>query len=98
MKADAKKITRRLRIVRGQVDGILKMVEEDRYCIDISNQLMAAIAALKSINRAVLSAHLTHCVADSMQQACDATEDPQRQTAWEQKIREIEAVIEKLSK
>lgn len=98
MKADTKNITRRLRIVRGQVDGILRMVEEDRYCIDISNQLMAAIAALKSINREVLSAHLTHCVADSIPQLHDLRDDPLQQAEWEQKIREIEAVIEKLSK
>lgn len=42
MQADPKKITRLLKTARGQVDGVLKMVEENRYCVDIVNQLLAA--------------------------------------------------------
>ena len=42
MMADKKQITRLLKTARGQIDGILKMVEEDRYCIDISHQIMAS--------------------------------------------------------
>ncbi|HIY17827.1 MAG TPA: metal-sensing transcriptional repressor, partial [Candidatus Blautia avistercoris] len=41
MQADEKKIRRLLKTARGQIDGILKMVDENRYCIDISQQLMA---------------------------------------------------------
>ena len=41
MKADKKKTLRLLKTVRGQMDGIMKMVEEDRYCIDISHQLIS---------------------------------------------------------
>ena len=41
MKADHAQVTRLLKTARGQIDGILKMVEEDRYCLDVSNQLMA---------------------------------------------------------
>ena len=41
MRADHEKIRRLIYTARGQLDGILKMVEEDRYCVDISNQLMA---------------------------------------------------------
>ena len=44
MKADPVKVKRQLSIAKGQIEGIQKMVEEDAYCIDISNQLMAAIA------------------------------------------------------
>ena len=51
MRADKKKISTLLKTARGQLDGILKMVEEDRYCIDISNQLMATQSILKKINR-----------------------------------------------
>lgn len=62
MMADRKTILRLLKTARGQIDGIMKMVEEDRYCIDISQQLMAAQAILKTTNREILAAHLKHCV------------------------------------
>lgn len=63
MQADHKKITRLLKTARGQVEGVLKMVEEDRYCIDIVNQLLAAEAVLRRAHCEVLRAHLDHCVA-----------------------------------
>ncbi|WP_428073826.1 metal-sensing transcriptional repressor [Candidatus Avelusimicrobium aviculae] len=63
MQADHKKITRLLKTARGQVEGVLKMVEEDRYCIDIVNQLLAAQAVLRRAHCEVLRAHLGHCVA-----------------------------------
>lgn len=62
MQADKDKTLRKLKTVRGQIDGLIKMVEDDRYCIDISNQLMASISILKNINSDVLSSHLEHCV------------------------------------
>ena len=62
MMADKAKVLRLLKTARGQIDGIIKMVEEDRYCIDISNQLMASQAVLNTTNKEVLSAHLKHCV------------------------------------
>ena len=62
MKADPATITRQLKIARGQLDGIVKMVEENRYCMDISQQLMATQAILSRVNREILSAHLRHCV------------------------------------
>jgi DNA-binding FrmR family transcriptional regulator len=62
MMADKKKVLRLLKTARGQIDGIIRMVEEDRYCIDISHQLMAAQSVLKSTNKEVLSAHLKSCV------------------------------------
>ena len=62
MKADHAKVKRQLSIVRGQMDGILKMVDEDAYCIDISNQILSSIAMLKNANREIISAHLDHCL------------------------------------
>ena len=62
MKADHAKVKRKLSIVRGQMDGILKMVDEDAYCIDISNQILSSIAMLKNANREIISAHLDHCL------------------------------------
>ena len=62
MMADEKKVTRMLKTARGQLDGILKMVEEDRYCVDISQQVMATEALLNRVNREILSAHIRGCV------------------------------------
>ncbi len=62
MQADKKKVSTLLKTARGQIDGILNMIEEDRYCIDISHQLMATMAILNKANKEVLSAHLKTCV------------------------------------
>ena len=66
MKADKEKITRSVQIARGQLDGILKMIEEDRYCVDISNQLCATQALLRSVNREILHAHIRSCVREGL--------------------------------
>ena len=65
MMADTKTILRMLKTARGQMDGILKMVEENRYCIDISQQLMATEAILNRANKEILAAHLKHCVQEA---------------------------------
>lgn len=62
MMADHKTILRLLKTARGQIDGIIRMVEEDRYCMDISQQVTAADAMLRRANREILTAHLKHCV------------------------------------
>ena len=62
MQADKAKVNKLLKTARGQLDGILNMVEDDRYCIDISQQLMATVAILNKVNKEVLSAHLKNCV------------------------------------
>ncbi len=62
MMADRDTVLRLLKTARGQLDGILKMVEENRYCLDISHQLMATEAVLNRANKEILSAHLKHCV------------------------------------
>ena len=66
MKADKKKITRLLKTAKGQIDGILKMIEDDRYCIDISNQILATNSILKKANLEILKAHLENCVKESL--------------------------------
>ncbi len=66
MKADKEKITRSIKIARGQLDGILKMIEEDRYCVDISNQLSATQSLLKNVNREILHAHIRSCVREGL--------------------------------
>ena len=66
MKADKNKITRAVKIARGQLDGVLKMIEQDRYCIDVSNQILAAQAILKKVNREILHAHIRNCVKEGL--------------------------------
>ena len=90
MQADKKSTIRKLKTVGGQIDGLIKMIEEDRYCIDVSNQLMASISILKNINKDVLRAHLEHCVYDSLNQ--------NDEESIKEKISEIEKIIDKLNK
>lgn len=68
MKADRAQVTQLLKTARGQLDGILTMVEEDRYCLDISNQIMAARSVLNKANRMVLKAHMNCCVREAVEQ------------------------------
>lgn len=57
-----------LKTARGQIDGIIKMIEDGRYCIDISNQIFAASAMLKRANLLILKQHLNHCVLEAAEQ------------------------------
>jgi Uncharacterized protein conserved in bacteria len=72
MIADEEKVTRLLRTARGQIDGILRMIGEDRYCVDISNQLQATSSILRKANAEVIRAHLRHCVKDSFESGTEA--------------------------
>ena len=62
------KVDSRLARIEGQVKGIRKMVENDRYCIDIITQTSAVISALKGVEEIVLEHHLQSCVTHAMQQ------------------------------
>ena len=65
MTDERKKALKNLKTVRGQIDGIINMIEEGRYCVDVSNQIMAAYSLLKRANLDILEGHLTHCVKES---------------------------------
>jgi len=65
-KADPKLLSRLSRI-EGQVRGITRMVEEERYCIDVLNQIQAVKAALTKVETEVLKGHAAHCVAHAIQ-------------------------------
>ncbi len=56
------KLLNRLNRVEGQVRGIGRMVEEDRYCIDVLTQIRAVRAALAKVESEMLKAHLDHCI------------------------------------
>jgi DNA-binding FrmR family transcriptional regulator len=63
MKHDAKSSRlKRLNRIEGQVRGLARMVEEDRYCIDIVTQIAAVRAALRRVEESVLRDHVDHCV------------------------------------
>jgi DNA-binding FrmR family transcriptional regulator len=67
MKAENKpKLLNRLNRIEGQVRGISKMVEADRYCIDVITQVQAVRAALRRVEDEVLKDHLDHCVTSAL--------------------------------
>ncbi len=57
---------KRLNRAEGQIRGIAKMIEEDRYCIDVITQLQAVKSALLRIEEQILKDHVSHCVAHAM--------------------------------
>jgi CsoR family transcriptional regulator, copper-sensing transcriptional repressor len=73
-----------LKTARGQIEGITRMIEEDRYCIDVSNQISAAIALLKKANLIILKQHMNTCVKDAA-----------RSKNGSEKIDEISMILEK---
>jgi DNA-binding FrmR family transcriptional regulator len=72
---------------RGQIEGVGRMIEEGRYCVDILAQTAAARAAIKSLETAILEKHMAHCVREAMTAGADA----------DQKIEELLAVFKKAS-
>jgi DNA-binding FrmR family transcriptional regulator len=59
-------LKKRLHRIEGQVRGIERMVDEDRYCIDILTQVSAVKTALESLGLEILEDHVTHCVRDAL--------------------------------
>lgn len=90
MQANRDQVLRLLKTARGQIDGIMRMVEEDRYCIDISTQLMATESLLARVNADVLKAHVEHCVRAAAESGSTAEKD--------EKLKEIAQVIDKLAR
>lgn len=79
----------RLRRIEGQVRGLQRMVEEDRYCIDVLTQISSATRALQGVATGMLDDHVRHCVRDAIDQG--------PQTA-DEKIDEALDVIHRLIK
>jgi DNA-binding FrmR family transcriptional regulator len=61
----------RLRRIEGQIRGLQRMVEDDKYCIDILTQVAAATRALQSVALGLLEEHLSHCVVDAVAEGGD---------------------------
>ncbi len=66
MNNEKKKALQALKTSRGQIEGIIKMLEDERYCVDISNQIIAAQGLLKKANLLILEQHINHCVKDAI--------------------------------
>jgi DNA-binding FrmR family transcriptional regulator len=62
VKANHQEVKKLLNTAKGQIEGISRMVDEDRYCIEVSTQVLAAQAVLKKVNQMILKAHLDSCV------------------------------------
>lgn len=85
MNQEQKKAMISLKTAKGQIEGIMKMMDDERYCIDISNQIIAVQGHLKKANNLILKQHLLHCVKDAV------TKEEGRE-----KLDELIDIIEKL--
>ncbi|HEY4568364.1 MAG TPA: metal-sensitive transcriptional regulator [Kribbella sp.] len=72
---------KRLRRIEGQVRGLQRMVEEDKYCIDILTQVSAATKALQSFSLELLDEHLSHCVVEAAQKGGPEAEEKVREAS-----------------
>ena len=76
-----------LKTSQGQIGGIIKMLEEGRYCVDISKQILSVQALLKKANLTIISQHIKHCVKQAFEQG-----------QGNEKVDEIMEVIDKYAK
>jgi DNA-binding FrmR family transcriptional regulator len=72
---DGSQVRKRLARIEGQVRGITKMVDEERYCIDVLTQIAAVHEALRSVGRQILERHMQTCVARAMRSGNPAEAD-----------------------
>ncbi|MEE0061176.1 MAG: metal-sensing transcriptional repressor [Acutalibacteraceae bacterium] len=90
MQCDCQKVSNLLKTARGQIDGILNMIEDDRYCIDVATQVMATQAILKKVNTLILKGHMENCVKSAFESG--------NPTDRQEKIDEIVKLIDKMGK
>ena len=88
--ADKAALVTRLHRIEGQVRGIERMVEEDRYCVDVLTQISAVTTALESLAFQILDSHVNHCVAGAL-----ASGDPE---VAEEKSKELLAAVHRFSR
>ena len=75
MRADRKKVEPLLKTARGQIDGVLKMIEDNRYCGDVLTQLAAAESAVRRVSEMVLAEHMRTCVVEEVRAGNDEVID-----------------------
>ncbi len=83
-------VTARLRRIEGQVRGLVKMLDEDRYCIDVLHQMQAVKSALARAESELLKEHAAHCVADAIASG--------NKTAQREKVAELVDLFDKLKR
>ena len=88
MQADKKKVVRLLKTVQGQVQGLINMVEDNRYCIDISTQILASQSILRKVNYDILKGHFEHCIRETM-----VSDD---EVSKNEKIEELVGILDKI--
>jgi DNA-binding FrmR family transcriptional regulator len=76
----------RLRRIEGQIRGLQRMVDDDKYCIDILTQLNSVLAALKAVGLGILDDHVRHCVTESIERG-----------NGDEKIEELMAAVARLA-
>jgi CsoR family transcriptional regulator, copper-sensing transcriptional repressor len=87
---DKEALVKRLHRIEGQVRGLERMVEDDRYCIDVLTQISAVTTALESLALRILDDHVQHCVADAL-----ASGD---QRAAQEKSRELLEAVQRFAR
>ena len=87
MSIEREKAVQSLKIAKGQIEGIINMIEDERYCMDVSNQIVAVSGLLKKANMQIIRGHLEHCVKEAI-----------LENNGDEKIEEIMKFFEKISK
>lgn len=84
---EKKQVLNLLKTSKGQIDGIIKMLEDDRYCVDVSKQILSVQALLKKANLKIIDQHIKHCVKQAFTEG-----------NGDEKINEIIELIDKYAK
>ncbi|OCL83022.1 metal-sensing transcriptional repressor [Arcobacter porcinus] len=85
MNEEKKKALQTLKIAKGQIEAVIKMIEDGRYCIDISNQILAVSSLVKKSNMLILKQHMNSCVLEAVNSGNSA-----------EKIDEITKILSKI--
>ncbi|MCM1564978.1 MAG: metal-sensing transcriptional repressor [Dehalobacter sp. 4CP] len=86
MNTQKKQALQALKTAQGQIEATIKMIEEGRYCVDVSNQILATQSLLKKANLLILKQHMDHCVTEAFEQG-----------NGREKIDEIMAILAKVT-
>jgi len=86
---EKKQVMNLLKTSKGQIEGIIKMLEDDRYCVDISKQILSVQGLLKKANLRIIDQHIKHCVRQAFTEG---------EIAGNQKVDEIIYLIDKYLK
>jgi DNA-binding FrmR family transcriptional regulator len=87
MNNERRKALQYLRTAKGQVEASIKMIEDDRYCVDISNQILATQSLLKKADLLIIRQHINHCLREAFEQG-----------SGEEKLDEVMELLSKLTK